>query len=416
MNFDCQLIIFEFLPVYDLLLFAEINKKLKLLVERELKRRFLKKMLIFRAPYDSHELKDARASLKESYDLIQITRLPTIYMILRDFGHTIANLKILHFLATPEHEDQSIYQSINLYGSESLSQFHITNNGNDIFARVTKPFKTVERLSLHGRFKNVNNSEFGFEELFPWLRQLDLESVNIHELDISERKMAHLEYLTADIWNSNTSPAIKRLITNNPQIRSLTLLSVTPGLLQFVSERLPHLQYLEIGYFSEENVDVTNFRLDFKELKSFILCGTSSVYTIPSNIIFRDIEELEANAIGRDSARLIEISLKYKKNLEKLRLIVALNNEEILQLANAELNVVEMAFTCGKNCDKENVVKLIESCKQLKQFRLHIDPHINHYENFSQMAFEALQTLLSDEWIITKTENCIHLKRELEVF
>lgn len=412
LNEDCKLLILDYLPVFDLLLLARMNTNLFAVVEVILKQRFLNKQLIFRAPYESHELEDARSCVKEEHDHIQMTSSPVIFTTLKDFGHTISNLNVVHFMAGPKIEDQLIYESINVYCSETLSHFHLRNNGNDIFVKLTKPFKAVQQLSLTGPFKSVNNSDFSFIEIFPSLRQMNLAVEDMHGLDVGAHKIPHLDQLRAELWGSNNIAPLKQLIQINPQIRHLTLISVKPDLLEFVAEKLPHLENLQLEFYSEENVDVNKFRLNFEHLKSFIMTGNSRIYTIPSNIIFKDLEELEAYATRQDSTRLLAIVLKYKMTLKKLRLTVNLRNEEILQLANAGLNVIEMSIVYEKITDVECVIKLIEHSKQLKRLKLNLDLSALYFDtNFKQNVFETLQKRLSNEWAILATKNSILLER-----
>lgn len=418
LNIDCQMMIFEFLSAYDLLQLAHVNKNLLVAVEQVLKRRFITKMLIFRAPYDTRELVDARDSVQEFHDHIQVTSQPIVHMILREFGRIISNLKVVHFLLTSETEDQTIYQCINLYCFETLSQLHITNNGNDIFAKLTKQFKVVVQLSLNGHFKRMNNSEFRFVDMFPSLHQLNLDSTTSGVLDVAEQKMPHLNQLKAEIWSSDKIPAIKRLIENNRQIRNLTLISIGPNLLQFIADELVQLEELHIEFYTEENVDVSNVQFKFEQLKRFVMRGTMTVHTIPSNIVFsKHLEVFEAQTVAfPNGARFVEVARKYKMNLKTLRLIMTLDNEEIVEMANAGLNVIEMAFTCGRNFDIRNVVKLIENNESLAMLDLLIDPYIHQWSDFRQFAHETLQQQLPKEWTINETENCIHLKRERDIF
>lgn len=142
------------------------------------------------------------------------------------------------------------------------------------------------------------------------------------------------------------------------------------------------------------------------------MTGNSRIYTIPSNIIFKDLEELEAYATRQDSTRLLAIVLKYKMTLKKLRLTVYLRNEEILQLANADLNVIEMSIVYEKITDVECVIKLIEHSKQLKRLKLNLDLNALYFDtNFKQNVFETLQKRLSNEWTLLATKNFILLER-----
>lgn len=401
---DCQHLILEQSPVIDLVSMAQTNKNAFHLVRNILRHRFSKKLIVFHLIYYSNKpnMMELDWYQHEFDDRIEISHMPIIQKILQYFGQFITKLHISHTSRMPKMQSQRIYQFVNLYCSNTLVQLQITNHFNDIFAEFKKPFKNVTIVSLDGNFGSFENSTLTFSQLFPSLNCLNLGTTDIHHLNVDHQRMPFLEYLIADNGHQYRTNSLKMLIKNNPQIRSIALKAAKPDLLQFIADRLPYLEHLILDCY-EERSNIGNMQFHFERLKSFVLMGTT--YTMPSNVIFGSkLEEFEVRAKDRDSSMFVELILKHRQTLKKLRLHVALNNVDISRLANACLTVDELQFKCKVGIDIENVIKLIANIKRLKKLVLHFEE-----ENARNLAFGMLQNRFSREWNLSNRGHHIYL-------
>lgn len=389
LNVDCQLLILDRLSTAKLLSLAQINnRRLFELIEKVFKGRFAQKAITLSDPYFFHGQFFVGFEIEDHADHIEFKHLPSISKMLQLFGHLWSRLYIKNTFRLPEKSAQKMYHLINNYCSESLVALHISNQYNDIFARLWKPFETVYALSLDGSFKDFGNSHFTFTELFPAIKILDLGSSNIGAMDFSNERLSNLEHLLADNQDYLTTQTLERIIINHPQMQCLTLKSVKSELLQLASE----LQQLkELVLINYDDINIGNVSLHFQHLKSFTVKGY--IDTMPSKFTFGNISEIEVIALTKNTTSLVEMVLKYAMTLQHLHLIVDLNNSEILQLANGLLNVVEMKLKCTDDIQIETIIKLIENGKYLLKLDLDFET-----KNFSHLVINALKQRFPHQW------------------
>lgn len=409
---DCLLIIFEDLHLYDLINLSEINTKLWIIVEDILRRRLAKKRVVLDWRYYSSEPKYLAQYKDEEETNIEIAHLPMISRFFPNFGHLVRKLAIYHYFEINETHAQIMYQLINSHCTESLTELLIYDNRNNIFAEFTKPFKNVESIYLDGNFISLDNSNRNFSELFPSLRKLRLEKGNLFDLNVSDHKFPHLEFLDVDSWAASRAPSIKKLIKNHPKIQTLILTSVEGDLFQFIADELPNIEELQISLFDQKRNYNASAYFHFEHIKSFSFGGYTHYF--PLNISFGDsLKVLKMNAFTVHSEKLIEMVFKYKNNLKILHLdYVELNDEQILQLADADFHLDELKIKCKKGIELENIFKLIENLKEnsLK----HLAIFFTEY-NFRETAINILTNRLADEWSISEDGYYIYLDRKLVV-
>lgn len=400
LNFDCLLLIFETLPLIELLTMVETNNSLFPLIETAFRSRISKKVLILRNPIDEHP-KYADLNVEEFDDRIEIGHILTIHRILRNFGNLITNLKILKPFKLSDSEAKKIYRNINIHCADTLTHFHLKDQYHDVFAEFKRPFNAMETLYLEGYFTKVENANATFNMIFPSLRRLILESVNIHLINVSDQKMSQLEHFETENFGSFKTSSIKQLIENNPQIRSLSLKAVRPNLLQFVAEKLPRLQNLTLDYYVEDSEHIDGSGLNFRHLKRLEMRGSN----MPSNITFGELEELTVYVTKQKITNLIDLIMDYRVSLRKLWLVVYLTNQEVLQIANANLKLIELRFTCENDVEVQSIVKLIEVSTELRRLDIHF-----FWGILMQSTFEELEKRFAYKWTITKNEHFIALR------
>lgn len=377
MNDDCQMLIFEQMHLIELISMTETNSNFFYFTQRILRQKLAKKEMVFRNPYVSE---DVRNHVKEFDDRIEIQHWPTIEKMLKYFGHLIRKLEVLHRKKLTAIESAHIFRQINAQCSNTLIQLRIINNGfNDIFTGLKSPFKKMEYFVLYGEYLKFNQTEFAFNKLFPKLSKLYLDADQIEDLGLCDITLEHLQQLSTENQGDDHRNAVTKIIRNHPQLRSLTLKYVDSSLLQFVAEELHHLEQLEIHYFDKDNQDGECF--NFEHLKSFSV--KSAQDAMPSNLTFRDLEEFEIVAFERNP-QLIEQVLQFKQNLKKLHLIIPLDNNDIVQLALAKLNVIEISIKCGKEIDLANIVMLLNSCRLLNNLFI-----FNESDDFRRLTIDS---------------------------
>lgn len=409
LNLDCQLLIIENAHIYDLINLSEVNKHFQFVVEDVLKRKFAKHPIAISYDYTMSEPEYPKSYKNESEDRIDIYSVPVLSRVFRKYGHLIRALNIFHTFELNKEHAQMMYRDV-LYCSDTLNELLIFNRMNDMFAEFNRPFKKLEHLRLEGSFKRMNNSNLNFAELFPSLRKLTLQMRNIYDLNISDYKYPFLECLSVDSWSKTRVLSLKKLIQNHSEIRSLHLTSVDGDLFQFVADRLPNIEMLDIGlYEQKENSDwpYRNVNFHFENIKSATLNGYTDFL---ANITFgNSLQTVIIDGFTVHSTELIEMALKYRNSVRKLHLNYAeLNNAQVLQLANADLSLDEMKIKCGISIEMANIFELIDKLKErnLQKFILFIIDYALH-----KLAMESLRKRYEPEWIVTKGSYDIYLER-----
>lgn len=402
LNIDCHILILEHLQMLDLCTLARTSEYFSNLAENVLRLTFSKKMVVF-------STLSLSKGLLETARIIQVWDVRSAVDILKTFGPNIRNILIDNI---SEHHDKQkeVFELIQEYCSETLTQFHYHGNRNNYFEYITKPFKNVHNVSLAGQVTSLNNYQFNFQELFPELHSLYFDNVCMQNTSSIALHFPHLEYLYAGIWSNKytgyvTASVIMNIIRKNPQIRSINFKRATPQLLKIAADFLPNLESLELSYYEENQHDLD---IHFKHVKSFKVhfCPKQ---TVPSGISFGDsLEEYQFQAYPQNH-RYTDFIVN-NRNLKKIRGKFGLENRDIEQLAAADLNVVEMSIACHHYVRAANLVKLIENCKKLKRLHLSIDSNLPIYE-----IATSLRERFESEWIIDVKYDSMVLEKKNEL-
>lgn len=404
-NDDCQLIIFEQLDMIDLISMAETNSNLFYFTQRILRQKFTKKEMVFRSPYVTE---DVRNHVKEFNDRIEIQHWPTIEKILPLFGHLIRKLEVVHrykltTVQSTQIQSTHFFKLINSHCANTLEQMRIISKAyNDIFAELKTPFKKLEYLAISGDYMKFNKTNFAFNELFPVVTTLHISAEKIRDLGLCEQSLQHLNELSTEDQDNDHRNVIQTIIKNHPRLKSLILKYVDSNLLEFVADELKHLENLEIHHYNQDHEDDLSF--EFRRLKRF-----SVFMTMPTNLIFHEIEEFEIVNFLR-SPDLIKQVLQFKQHLKKLLLRTPLNNNDIVQLANAKLNLTELTISCGKDIGLDNVVELLNGSQHL--MKLFID---NESEELRRLTIKSLleaKFKYQFHWMVNEIHNQIVLERQ----
>ena len=107
-----------------------------------------------------------------------------------------------------EEDIEQILELIKLHCSETLKMICFYCLDEDIFNRLTMPFKEVETVWLMSRSNNnkLMSSELGFNKVFPVIRHLYMDSYNVLSSsrceDTTDYVMPHLKHIHRTLENS----------------------------------------------------------------------------------------------------------------------------------------------------------------------------------------------------------------------
>lgn len=383
LNVDCQLMILERLNVPSLISIAETNKYFAKLVPSVLQRIFAKKLVIFHIPYYSDKID---LNVFETDDDIQIQNIRTISKLLQKYGHLISRLKIEQFYSTGNGA-YFIQNLTNLYCSEALIELHMVfvhftshvasssrYSAKHSVEEFKKPFKRLERLFLHGDFKDLNNQELDFNEIFPALRYLSLELIGVQNISWVDQNFSHLKELHAQIWSTHeiagffSESAVEKLISTNPQIQRLTLRNSSGKLLKFIASELPAVEHLGLELCADPAQNILDRKIHFENVKSFKMYA--NIHNLLRNIVFEQLDEFQLEDYQGDPTIWIEFIDK-NSNLSKLRVPEQyINNTDVLQLSMANLGLTEVSIALGEDVTNGAIVKFIKKHKNLMKMDL----------------------------------------------
>lgn len=374
-NEDCLLLIFEHLPVADLLSMENINSHFNILAADELKRRFSRKLVVIEDFAMEMSVNPLLGKMYESRDCIYLFNAPLIVRFLKQFGSSIESLQInfdtMGLILDPPNS-QVLFQLIAEHCSKSLSQLHLGWLKQSIFNNMKTVFEKVEIISFEGRLYDLGLDEFSLNDLFPALRELYLnEVVLLRDPDCLKLKIPHLVHLEVTIDEGDaaqlfvTQRLISELIRKNPQIQSLVMRQASANLLKSASVKLIQLKHLEIYDYRGRNND--NRNIHFEHVKSFKVDND-----VPVDISFgNDLKDFEIEGAIPDNNKYIEF-IENNKHLKRIQIKgrYGLTNDEIFRLATIQSNAESLSVVCDQEVEHENINKLIRNFRNSKQFHL----------------------------------------------
>lgn len=402
-------LIVELLETRDLMKLSAAHEHFSFAVKYNLRHRLAKKVVTFGSPYTDGELGhtvtwpiQAFHGVRESPGAIFFSHLPFILDFLEHFGNLIQSLKLIQGDDSKGNAThvESVWQATNRYCSENLTQLLIVdrNNASLLFER---PFNRIEMLTLEGEFERLSGGN-----MFPAVRQLVLNEIRFDEADWLDHEFPLLDNLHVmmeempDVRGLNGTE-FDRFIQNNQHIHNLTLKYANAEILECVAKKLQYLEHLRLVFYDTDirrNIHLAN-------LKTLIV-GASPLHFI-EDITFSSIKEYEVSVYSDGWFEAIQGNVGMTNSLRKLRIKRNMNDFEILQIANAKLNLTEIYFQVYDDVRVETIIQLIESSQGLQRLRIHVG---NIYP--WQAAVDALQDRLSGQWEIIQSPDHVELKRK----
>lgn len=373
LNTDCQYLILDQLRVTDLSALEKVNKYFECFAGDIVRRRFAKKMVVFDLLWPH----DIPYDYVETAEYIEMKHAETTIKMLKQFGRYIQNLKIQH-ISTERHLDREptkeVYKLIQELCSETLTQFHLKHVQLNYFENVTKVFKNVQNVTLEGNLINLGNDRLNLSEMFPAMRSLRVNMIQLQNRSTLILKFPQLEHLHVDIYSTDfrtyvTEPIIVELVKENPQIQSIVIGNLCMNLLQVVAENLINLEQLSLHNYYEVDSNAT---FHFEHVNSFKI-SNDRMQNMPTTITFGEqLEEFEANAQLTSLNHKYVTMIENNRNLKRISINGpnGLDNEDVQRLASANLNVVDLSIVCDIRVREENLVQLVKNCRELNRFHL----------------------------------------------
>lgn len=384
LKYDILLMICERLDATDLLSMIEASEQLSAVIERAWMRKNGQKWVVF--------LPDACGIRKigETSEEITLDSSESGQKFVRYFGPLMAKISIEY--NRPFEMDRTMFQLINSYCSESLIHLHIEQFA--LFEEFKAPFNKLESISLKGDFSSSVIPPLKFSEMSPSLRSIKWNVVNTITLHLDDEKLPHLEEIDGNIISKQAENTFKHLIRTHPHIRVLNLDVYRRNFLETVAnemssfEKLENLEQFRIKLGQQQ---VTfNFSFNSNSTKSFNLTGDTIENLIATNT-FGDLVEFDAwslfNRYGKETIQFLPI---HKNSLKILRLQPKVGNDDILLLANAEMNFIELELHLYFGIEVDSLIQLLEKSKSLRHVILHmsdangVDYFFTKYEEFHE--------------------------------
>lgn len=293
--------------------------------------------------------------------------------MLQYFGNFIQSLEL--DIDRIESKMSLMNRLINARCTETLTELKVRSSIDTVFDDYTKPFKSVENLSLDGNFKSLGNAQFSLNELFPAVRRLGLGSISLDDKSSAIHHYPHLEHLrinlvvieTSNFLNENE---ITELIKLNPQVKSLALHVSSQNLLKLVTEEMRSLETLTLNGFYERVQD-EEFEINFENVK--VLRMQCNDHSMPKNITFPQLVEFETDALPRTCSRWIDFVGKTKSLKKLLVKDYYMKDAEISRLANADLSLQEIRLSCREDVQNESIIQLLQKSKELRKAHIEIE-------------------------------------------
>lgn len=114
--------------------------------------------------------------------------------VLKYFGHYITKLRV-NFEDLREEECYRIIEYIDRYTSNILKELHMDRCKKNYLKNIQYPFKNIEIVSFEGKFNRFDSATGDLNELFPNLRALSLENIQVVNKTSIDLEFPHLKYL-----------------------------------------------------------------------------------------------------------------------------------------------------------------------------------------------------------------------------
>lgn len=339
--------------------------------------------------------------IQEVLNVVYVEQYGEILRLLKYYGHLITKLSIV-YSQYPQFGGVNmapIIKYVNTYCNNNLIEFDITINSDymEVFDKMTKPFKQVKKLSICGKYNKMESSTLSFGELFPALRSLSLNYVQVHDKNNLDFKFPHLKHLYVEIGQSDktrfTEDDVEKMIMTNSNIKSLKLGRCDIDMLKIVSELLLDLESLQLVSFINYHHFKDDERIVFKNVKYFSIVGEFGV--ISEYVEFKNLTEFHMTGSPSSSGDWIDFIAKnpHLKILSVRKLHTT--GFQLKRLTELNLNLAGISLSLNHNVEYETIADFVRKNENIKKIDL--------TQQFSlQSTAEALQKEFGKNWSVIR--------------
>lgn len=403
--------IFEHLDLSSLLALSQVNGAFHILTADVYRRKFSHRTIVI-----SKYLYEMNTDITEYSDYTpHIEKFEVAAKLFKYFGSEVTKVELYNVVGYMENSltglvkhifsnrkipngIKEVVKLINI-NSSGLKDLKLICNDVNPLKYVNLPFVNVEHLTLNGKFKRLRSQHLKFNEMFPKLRRLYLDSVRLLDPKSLTVSFQHLEHLRVDLSiHGSTEADMEIFIEKNPQIRSISIYCGSMIFIRFLSKHLPNLEYLHIssikGYRSAYE-DVIHFK-NVKNLKI-----NSNRLEIPRYITFDQLEELEL--IGSSRIRLPVVWIEFigrNVNLQKLKLIWKMSNDQLRSFKDNVPNLIDAFLELEEDVQAETIATFLDGQHKMQIFSFIYLP---------ESTLATLRTQIENEWKLSRLETLHNL-------
>lgn len=372
-------------------------------IETELRKRFSQNIVEFRVGYDTEAINLPKKQYSERFPCISIYDHRISVSVLKDLGSSIQILSIRNESMEKPQKLDTIFNLIEEHCTETVKKLNLMALQQNFFKNLTKPFKNVKEMELV--LSTVGSDKMSFADLFPSLRGLWISSIEIEIISSVVVNYPHLENLAVAVDRSGNSRGMTEeatidLLHRNQQIQKLALTYLTPNILKFAADHLPHLNKIKIDSYMEQNE--YNSSIHFENVKIAKICH-SMPCKWPAHLTFSNkLEELQTQLTFPTNEFIGAI--ENGKNLKKLTIDGrGVNNYVVSRFTNAKLNATEMVLSLTCDVEAIGIIEFIKSAEKLR--KLQLTPCTSVNDSHLLEILPMIGKHFDDEWVITVSQS-----------
>lgn len=322
--------------------------------------------------------------------------------MLKYFGNSFSMIKFEYYDDLTATQINQISQYLNDYCTASVKTLELMLR-HDLFRQFTKPFDSVENLTIKADFGRLNETR-PLSEIFPRLRRLTVWSelpVNYSFIRCEFQQLEHFSFFVNDLRDTMNRENIRELIRQNPTIRSIEPKIFDPNLIEFIGHHLPNLENLTI-------LDLGNDPIRLENVKNLKLI-MSTIDSI-DKISVPQLESLTIRFEQKNYNKFMDFLSNHAHRLHQLHVFnifgSTLRDINVDARFASLTQLTEVTFDILLyNIGTENIVQFIENHRNLNRCTFLGDI----------IAEEDQQTLceqLESEWNITSGSKFMSLERK----
>lgn len=399
LNNDVLYIVFYKLEWEDFLNLVEVNSQFHYIVHEVIRRKY-KQINQLRTRCTQF---DVIPRFEMNQTQLEVHNIHIVLNVLKYFGNSFPMIKFEYYEdLTPTQIDQ-IAQYLNEYCASSVKKLELMLR-QDLFGQFTKPFDSVEDLTINADFGRLNKTR-PMSEIFPQLQRLTVwseRSVNYSFIRCEFRHLKHFSFYVNDLRDTMNRENIRELIRRNPAIRSIDARILDPNLIKFISQHLPILENLTILDLGNDSV-----RLENVKNLTIIMSTIDSI----DNISVPRLQSLEIRFEHKNYHKFMDFLSNHAHRLRHLHVFnifgSTLSDIDIDARFASLTNLTDVTFDILLyNIRTEVIVQFIGNHRKLHRCTF-LGSFVTAYDQ------QTLREQLENEWDITFNSKSLSFERKL---